>query len=54
MSQFFKIFITALDVFWVFAVIYAMSIDQEKTKAFKFFSLTLIYTMAMNLLEIWK
>ena len=54
MSQFFKIFITVLNVLWILAVIYAMSIDQQKTKAFRFFALTLIYTMAMNLLEIWK
>lgn len=54
MAQFFKWVITVLDILWIMAALCSLYFTKERDRGIMFLNCTLIYTMLMNLIEIWK
>ena len=54
MAQFFKVFITVINILWILAALCALFFTKERDKGITFLNCTLLYTMLMNLIEIWK
>ena len=54
MAQFFKVFITIINILWVLAALCSLYFTKERDRGITFLNCALIYTMLMNLIEIWK
>lgn len=55
MSQFFKLVVTVLNILWVLAALCALLVSEgDRDRGTVFLNCTLIYTMVMNLIFLWK
>lgn len=55
MSQFFKLVITVLNILWILAALCALLVSEgDRDRGTTFLNCTLIYTMVMNLIFLWR
>ena len=55
MAQFFKLVVTVLNILWVLAALCALLVSEgDRDRSTTFLNCTLIYTMVMNLIFLWK
>jgi len=54
MLQLFKVFITIINILWVLAALCSLYFTKERDRGITFLNCTLIYTMVMNLIFLWR